>query len=92
MQINESRRAAKTVVEEFDLADEDTDYDYYHALLDDERFAAAAYLYQEAGVYAASDDATEADREARDCLKRSLREHAQRVRGEVPAGEEDDDE
>lgn len=83
MQIGESRDAAKAIVEEFELADYDAETEYYQALLDDERFCAACYLYQEAGVYATGEHATQADREARDALERSIREHAQRVRGEV---------
>lgn len=90
MQIGESRDAATAIVEEFDLADYDDEFDYYQALLDDERFCAACYLYQEAGVYATGADATEADREARDALERSLREHAQRVRGQLDVEEVDD--
>ncbi|MDQ2053212.1 hypothetical protein [Halobellus sp. H-GB7] len=83
MRIDDASRAAETMIDELDLASEDDDYELYHALLTDERFGAACYLYQEAAVYASGDDATEADREARDCLKRSIREHAQRVRAEV---------
>jgi hypothetical protein len=91
MQIGKSRRAAETVVEEFDLADRDGDREYYRALITDERFAAACYLYQEAGVYATGEGATQADRDARDALERSLREHAQRVRGaiDIEEGEAD---
>jgi len=85
MQIAESSRAARTVIDEFDLADYDDEFAFHQALLDDERFCAACYLYQEAGVYATGDDATQADTDARDALERSLREHAQRVRGEVEA-------
>ena len=87
MQIGESRRAAETIIEEFGLADYDEEFEFYHALLDDERFCAACYLYQEAGVYATGEGATQADREARDALERSLREHAQRVRGEIDVEE-----
>jgi len=87
MQIGESRDAAKAIVEEFALADYDDEFDYYQALLDDERFCAACYLYQEAGVYATGEHATQADRDARDALERSLREHAQRVRGEIDVEE-----
>jgi len=83
MQITDASRAARTVIDEFGLADYDTEYDYYQALVADERFGAACYLYQEAGVYASGEDATEADRDARDALKRSIREHSQRIRGEV---------
>ena len=87
MQIGESRDAAKAIVEEFALADYDDEFDYYQALLDDERFCAACYLYQEAGVYATGEHATQADRDARDALERSLREHAQRVRGAIDVEE-----
>jgi hypothetical protein len=83
MQIAESRDAAKAIVEEFELADYDAEFDYYQALVGDERFAAACYLYQEAGVYATGEHATQADRDARDALERSIKEHAQRVRGQV---------
>jgi len=83
MQIGESRDAAKAIVEEFALADYDEEFEYYQALLDDERFCAACYLYQEAGVYATGEDATQADRDARDALKRSIYEHAQLVRRTV---------
>jgi len=91
MQIAESVRAAETIIDEFGLADYDAEYDYYQALVDDERFCAACYLYQEAGVYATGEGATQADRDARDALERSLREHAQRVRGaiDVEEGEAD---
>lgn len=87
MQIGESRRAAETIIDEFDLADADDDAEYYEALLADERFCAACYLYQEAGVYATGADATEADREAHDALERAAREHAQRVRGAIDTDE-----
>ena len=74
-------RAAATVVEEFGLAEPG---EYYHeCLVEDDRFAAACLLYQEAGVYASGEDAVEADREARECLRRSVREHAQRVEGDL---------
>ena len=91
MRIDDSRRAAETIVDEFALADYDEEFEYYQALVDDERFCAACYLYQEAGVYATGEHATQADREARDALERSLREHAQRVRGaiDVKEGEAD---
>ena len=87
MQIGESRRAAETIIDEFDLADYDEEFEFHQALLDDERFCAACYLYQEAGVYATGEHATQADRDARDALERSLREHAQRVRGELDVEE-----
>jgi hypothetical protein len=87
MQIGESRDAATAIVEEFELADYDDENDYYQALLNDERFCAACYLYQEAGVYATGEHATQADKDARDALERSLKEHAQRVRGETDSEE-----
>ena len=87
MRIGDSRRAAETIIDEFGLADYDEEYDYYQALLDDERFCAACYLYQEAGIYATGEGATQADRDARDALERSLREHAQRVRGAIDVEE-----
>lgn len=90
MRIDDSKRAAETIVEEFDLADYDEEYDYYQALVADERFAAACYLYQEAGAYATGEHATQADREARDALERSIKEHAQRVRGALDVEETDD--
>jgi len=83
MQINDAARAARTMIDELDLADFDEEYEYYQALVSDERFGAACYLYQEAGVYATGENATEADREARNALRRSIREHAQRVAGEI---------
>lgn len=91
MQIAESVRAAETIIDEFGLADYDEETAFYHALVDDERFCAACFLYQEAGVYATGEHATAADREARDALERSLREHAQRVRGTVDVEEGESD-
>lgn len=87
MQIGESRDAATAIVEEFALADYDEEYEFYQALITDERFCAACYLYQEAGVYATGEGATQADRDARDALERSVKEHAQRVRGQVDVEE-----
>jgi hypothetical protein len=87
MQITESARAARTIIDEFNLADYDEEFDYHQALVADERFAAACYLYQEAGVYATGEGATQADKDARDALKRATREHAQRVRGQVDVEE-----
>lgn len=81
MQISESRRAAETVIDDLELADYDEDFEYYQALLKDEYFAAISYLYQELHIYVPGEHATEADEEALNALKRSVREHAQRVEG-----------
>ena len=92
MQVAESATAARGVIEALELADYDEEYEYYQALVADEAFCAACYLYDELGVYATHEHATEADREARDALKRSLRDHAQRVRGELEDDQEAADE
>ncbi|MFA1612073.1 hypothetical protein [Halobellus rubicundus] len=88
MQMTESANAARSMIDELDLASEDEDYDLYQALVADEAFAAACLRYQNAVIYAAHEHATEADRDARTALMRSIREHAQRVRGEVSNGQE----
>lgn len=80
MQITDASRAARTVIDDFDLADYDAEYDYYQALVGDEWFGAVCYLYQEIDVYADGANATAADKEARDALERSINEHARRVR------------
>ena len=79
MQNSDANRAAKTMIDELDLADYDEEYEFYQALANDEQFGAIAHLYQEAAVYATTEEATQADKDARDALKHSLREHAQRV-------------
>lgn len=71
------------VISEFDLASEDGDRDFWMSLQSDEAFSAAAQRFRDAQTYARHEHATEADAEAREALRRSLREHAQRVRAEV---------
>jgi len=75
--------AARSAIDEFDLATEDENYELHEALLADEAFGAAAYLYEQAEIYANHENAVTADEEARDALRRSVREHAQRVELEV---------
>jgi hypothetical protein len=75
--------AVRSVIRELDITSEDADYDYWTALQADEGFAAAADRYAQADLYVDHEHATAADREARDALKRSVREHAQRVAEEV---------
>jgi len=87
MQATESASAARGIIEALELADYDEEYEYYQALVDDEAFCAACYLYDELGVYTTHRHATQADKDARDALERSLREHAQRVRGQVDVEE-----
>ena len=82
--------AARSIIDNLDLADYDEEFEFYQALVADEAFGAACLRYENAVVYATHDDAVEADREARDCLKRSIREHAQRVRGELQEEGADD--
>lgn len=82
MRMHESREAAESQIDALELADRD-DYKFRQALLDDEAFCAAAYLYKQTDLYTSHEHATQADREARDALRRSIREHAQRVKQEV---------
>lgn len=76
-------RAAFDVIENFALADGDSDAEYYRALVADEAFSSICYLYRKTAHYADHEHATGADVEARDALERSVREHAQRVEGEL---------
>lgn len=69
--------AARSVTRQMDLATEADDR--YHRLMADEAFTVACDRYRKADIYADHEHATNADREARDALKRSVREHAQRV-------------
>ena len=89
MHSTEVASAARSMIDELDLASEDDEFEYYQALVDDEAFGAACLRYENAVVYATHDDAVAADRKARDCLKRSVREHAQRVRGELGVDADD---
>jgi len=76
-------RDARNVIDRLNLADYDEEFDYYQALVSDEAFAVAAHRLSDAEVYARHEHATDADQDAVDALRRSVREHAQRVRGEV---------
>jgi hypothetical protein len=90
MDVAETASAARSLIEELELADYDAEYELYQALVADEAFAAACFRYQNAVAYAAHEHATEHDREARTVLKRSIREHAQRVRGQIEREADDD--
>lgn len=83
MQQHDVISAARSAIDEFDLPNEDENYELHQALVSDEAFRAAAYLYEQATIYADHENAVAADAEARDALKRSVREHAQRVKQEV---------
>lgn len=48
-------------------------------------------LVQEAGIYPTGADATQVNRDARDALEHSLREHAQCVRGAIDVEEDEAD-
>lgn len=85
MEAQHTIRAAFDVIENLELAEGDDDAEYYRALVADEAFGAICYLYRKLTYYAEHEHATEADIEARDALKRSVREHAQRVEGELDA-------
>lgn len=82
MNVTDAAGAARDAVDHFGFADYDEDFDYYQALVGDGDFAATAYLWVEAGVYA---DASRHNADAQARLERALREHAQRVLGEVTA-------
>lgn len=75
----------KRQIRELGITTEDEDYDYFHALIGDEAFAAACHRLSDAEIYADHEHATDADRQAHAALRRSVREHAQRVRARVDA-------
>ena len=79
----DATRAASTIVERFEFASIDKDRELYQAFVHDEAFATACRLYQETVTHATHKDATEHDREAQKVLMRSIRDHAQRIRGEI---------
>lgn len=83
MQQHDVISAARSAIDEFDLPDEDENYELHQALVSDEAFRAAAYLYEQAEIYADHEDAVAADEKVHEALKRSVREHAQRVQQEV---------
>ena len=87
MQMHDATSAARTVIDDFEITSQDEGFDYHQALVSDEEFGAAAYLYQEARIYADGEHAVEANADAVDALQRAVREHAQRVREEVGVDE-----
>lgn len=75
---------ARDIVDGFDLADYDEEYECYQVLVEDEHFGAVCHAFKGVALYADSGPhPTEAEREAKKALKRAIREHAQRVRLEA---------
>jgi len=76
---------AQRTIDELGLADFDEEYELFQALHRDEMFAVACHFYQEAKTYSSHEHVTNADDRACEEQKRAVREHAQRVYGEVDA-------
>lgn len=75
--------AARHAIARFELVNGYEDPEGYEALLEDEAFTIACSLWQRTKGLSLDRHGTQANEDAREALKRSVREHAQRVLGHL---------
>lgn len=84
MSVNEIAGDARDIAETFDIATEDDDREYWMALQADEHFGSVCYNFKGVALYAEKGPhPTQHEQDAKEALERAIREHAQRVRGEL---------